>query len=514
MATPAAFTRQERLLLAALVALKLLLHFFTNTQYGFHRDEFLYLDEGNHLGWGFLEVPPLTPLVGKVAVTFFGDSLFSVRLFSALAGAGVVLLIGLMIREMGGKRWAIAFGGLAFILSPSFLRTGTLFQPVGFEHFFWTLCAYILVRTANRGWTGNWYWLGIAAGLAWMNKYSIGFFGLALLLGIALTRQRKLLADRRAWMALGIAFLIAIPNLLWQWQHEFPVVHHMTELAQTQLVHVESAGFLMDQLMMQFVGFVVWVPGLLWLLFSKPGQPFRFLGFAFLILLALLLLLSGKSYYSLGAYPMLMAAGGVALGHFFENKNRVWPGLLLGWLVLTDLLILPLGLPVLPIEQMEKYCDRLAKYGEEQRWEDGNIHPIPQDYADMFGWEETAATVAEKYHSLPAEKQATCLIYGGSYVHAGLLNYYRKKYGLPEAVSLNSSYVLWAPDSLHFDNMILVDDTWQDSSTYFKHQVFVDSVQYRYARDPGYVFYRYGPRAHLDSLVTVRVRAAKRAVGE
>jgi hypothetical protein len=514
MATSAVFTKPERLLLSALVALKLLIHFFTNSQYGFHRDEFLYLDQGQHLGWGFLEVPPLTPFLGKLAVTFFGNDIFFVRLFPALAGAAIVLLIGLTIREMGGKKWAIAFGCLAYISSPAFLRTGTLFQPVGFEHLFWTLCAFILVRSANRGWTVNWYWLGIAAGLAFMNKYSIGFWGLALLLGVALTRQRKLLADWRPWAGLGIAFLIAAPNLLWQWEHQFPVVRHMAELAKTQLVHVQPTGFLMDQLLMQFAGFVVWIPGLFWLLVSKPGQPFRFLGWAYLILLTLLLLLSGKDYYSLGAYPMLMAAGGVALGHFFEAKNRIWSWLLLAWLLLTNLLAIPLGLPVLPIEQLEKYCDRLAGYGLEQRWENGRIYPVPQDYADMFGWEETAATVAEKYHSLSPDQQATCLIYGGSYVHAGLLNYYRKKYELPEAISLNSSYVLWIPDSLHFDNMILVDDTWQDSSTYFLHHEFVDSVQHRYARDPGYVFYRYGPRAKMDSLIAARIREAKKAVGE
>lgn len=497
---------KENTLLIGLALIKLVTHFLTNTRYSFHRDEFLYLDEGNHLGWGFLEVPPLTPLIGKIATTVFGDSLFVVRLFPALAGAAMVILIGLMVKELGGKKWATLFACSAFILSPAFLRSNTLFQPVCFDQFWWFLFAYLLVKALNSEDRKYWIGMGIAAGLGWMTKYAIAFWIFSLLAGLLISPKRKALWSVNPLIAFGIALFIALPNLYWQYSYHFPVVHHMTDLAATQLVHVEPADFLTSQLLMQFAGFLVWIPGLFWLLFARSGQDFRYLGFAYLVLLALLLFLSGKDYYALGAYPALMAAGGVALERFFEHRAVVGRYGILVLMTGINLLALPMGLPVMSIEKMEKYCDRLAKYGVEQRWEDGKIYPIPQDYADMHGWEEMAANVAKKYHALPKEKQATCLVYGGGYHHAGTLNYYRKKYKLPEAFSLNSSYLLWAPDSVHFDNMILLDDRWQDSSALFHVHEFVDSTRLPYVRDKGYVFYRESPRFNVDSVIAARVR--------
>jgi hypothetical protein len=158
---------------------------------------------------------------------------------------------------------------------------------------------------------------------------------------------------------------------------------------------------------------------------------------------------------------------------------------------------------------MVKYCKWLENFGIEQRWEDGRIYPIPQDYADMVGWEEPVATVAKHYHALPPEKQKTCFIYGGSYANVGPLNYYHKKYNLPEAHSLQASYVFWMPDTLDFDNMFLVDDSWQDTTNLFYNQEFIDSTRNPFARDPGYVYYRSDPRPEKDSLVIEIVRTAK-----
>ena len=488
--------------------LKLLIHFFTNTNYTFHRDEFLYLDEGNHLAWGFLEVPPMTPFLGKVFTTIFGDSVFGVRMLPALVGVIMVFLIARIAKELGGGKWALILSLTAFLLSPAFLRTNTLFQPVCLDQLIWVITILISILIVKYNRRRDYYLLGIAIGLGWLTKYSIAFIVLALLLGVLVTTQRKVLSIKTLAWTIGIAVIIAIPNLFWQYTHNFPIVQHMDELARTQLVHVNPGDFIFSQLLMQFMGLLIWIPGVIWLLFSKTAAPYRFLGWTYVFLIGLMLALSGKDYYTLGIYPVLVAAGGVAIEQWL-NERTILKSALLGFVVVMNLLILPMGLPVLNVEQMVEYCKVLDRIGIEQRWEDGEKYPIPQDYADMRAWEEPVATVARHYHALPKEKQETCLIYGGSYAHAGPLNYYRKKYNLPVAQSLQATYVLWVPDTLKFDNMFLVDDTWQDSTALFYNQVLIDSTRDVYARDPGYVYYRSDPRPGMDSMVVEIVRGAK-----
>ncbi len=508
------FDRSTVRWLIGLACLKLLLHFFTNYNYGFHRDEFLYLDEGNHLGWGFFEVPPFTPFIGWLTTSLFGDGIFAVRLFPALAGAVVVFLIGLMVKEMGGKKWAIILACLAFILSPSFLRTNTLFQPVCFNQMWWAVAAFLLIKVAKKGHKKYWYWLGITVGLGWLTKYSIGFFMLAMLLGVLATNKRKWLATVHPWAAIGIAFLVALPNLLWQYHFNFPVVHHMSDLAATQLVNVSTGGFLFSQFRMQFASSLIWLPGLVWLFVSRNSKQFRFLAWGYVFLIAMLLFLSGKSYYTLGAYPMLMAAGGVAIEGFLEKKSNMLKYAFLVILILPNLFLLPIGLPLLPVEKLKSYSSTLANYGYVQKWEDGKTYALPQDYADMHGWEEMAATVAKKYHSLPEESRENCLIWGGGYSHASSLNYYRDKFELPEIFSLNSSYKLWAQVPAHFDNLILVDDVWSDSSSFFYHHEFVDSIRNPYAREKGYVFYRQNPRINIDSAMVEIIKKERAGIGK
>ena len=495
------FTQSEKNWLLFLIACKLLLHFFTNHNYGLHRDEFLYWDQGNHLAWGFFEVPPLTPLMGWLATSFLGDTIFALRFFPAMAGGIIVLLIGLMVKEFGGKKWAIILACLAYILSPAFLRANTLFQPVCFNQMWWTLVAFLFIKIINSKENKYWYFLGIVVGFGWLTKYSIAFFMVAFLLGVLFTKERKWLGTRHPYIAIAIASLIALPNIWWQYRFGFPVVHHMNELASTQLININPLGFISSQLMTHATGLLIWIPGLIWLLASKRAKPFRPLGFAYIFLILILIYLSGKSYYAYGVYPMLMAAGGVAVSNFIQNKKAVLKYCFLTILVVPQLFLLPKGLPILPKEKLANYFNSIKKIGLEQRWEDGKIYPLPQDYADMFGWEEMAQKVANKYHSLPEDKKSSCLIWGGSYSHTSTLNFYRKKYDLPEVFTLHSSYILFIEPPPHFDNLIVVDDVWSDSSSYFFHHEFIDSIKNKFAREKGYIFYRERPRINVDSAV-------------
>jgi hypothetical protein len=478
-----------------LAGIKLLIHLLTNTSYGFHRDEFLYLDEARHLSWGFLEVPPLTPFLGQIAL-LMGGSLFAVRLLPALAGTVSVILVGLMTRDLGSSRWAQAVACTAFVFSPAFLGSNSLFQPVTFNQFFWLLTAFFAVRLIRRQEAKYWYWLGLAIGLGWLAKYSIAFFALALAVPL-LIRERQWLRTPHPYLGALLGLAIAAPNLFWQWRHAWPVVAHMEELSRTQLVHVDITGFLFAQLRYHGAGLLVWAAGLVFLFYNKKMRSFRPLAWAFLLVMVLLILLRGKAYYGIGAYSMLMAAGGVAWIHWLQPYKKRWRYALIVSIPLLNGPLIPYSLPVLPIETMRHYGIYMAShwgFTGPLTWEDGKVRDLKQDYADMFGWEELAQKVARLYHGLPAQEQEHCLIWGGSYVHAGVLNYYGEKYGLPEAVSLNSSYRIWAPDTLHFDRVILVDDVYSTESSWFHESVLVDSIRHPLARDPGLIYYRHEPR--------------------
>lgn len=241
-------------------------------------------------------------------------------------------------------------------------------------------------------------------------------------------------------------------------------------------------------------------------------RQYRPLAWAYLALVVMLLLLSGKDYYTVGAYSMLLAAGGVAWERWLGA--RCW--VLLPFILLLNLPIIPYAIPVLSIGDMQAYAATMKeRFGLEGplRWEDGSIRELPQDYADMHGWEEIPEKVARLYHSLSAEEQATCMIIAGHYGQAGVLNFNRKKYNLPETYSFNSSFIMWLPEDIDFDRQIQIDDNPQTTSRYFESVVLIDSIANPYARDPGLIYYKTGPKIDVQSAWRALVRERKREAG-
>ena len=477
---------------------KFFIHLGTMTNYALHRDEYLYFDEGKHLGWGFMEVPPLTPFIGKLA-GLMGGSVFAIRLFPMLIGVATIILAGMLVRDLGGKKWAITFTGLGLLFSPALLGSNALFQPVSFNQFFWFLSAYFLVQIIRTEQTKFWYYLGLSIGIGFLTKYSIFFYGVGLGIALLLTPQRKWLTTKYPYIALAIALVIASPNLYWQYDHNLPVMAHMRELSESQLVNMDWWYYLSSQVRFHFGFTIIWLAGLIG--FFKIGKlkPYRFLGIGFLLTILLIGLLSGKHYYTIGAFTILFPFGGIALEHWLQKDFSKY-ALIVGMCVLTFPL-LPYAMPLLQVDQMKKYCAFMSKNAgmkNQLRWEDGNYYEIPQDLADMNGWEELVKKVAKIYHGLPKDKKEKCMIYGGSYGHAGSLNYFREKYDLPEAYSFNSSYLMWAPDEVDFNNQIMLDDRFSLESTWFKNVELVDSMENPFARDPGYIYYRDEPMVDVN----------------
>jgi len=485
-------------ILLSLALIKFVLPFLIHDQFELHRDEFLYLAMSDHLDWGYLEVPPFIAVVAKFARFLFGDSELTARFFPALTGALSVLLTGLIARELGGGRFAQILAAVVFIMAPAYLRTNVLFQPVGFDQLFFMLAAYLAIRLLKRGSgsdklklvTPEWILLGFVVGLGLLNKYTMLLFPIGFLVGLLLTPQKKLLASKWPWLAAGLALLIVSPNLIWQYLHGWPIFEHLATLSRNQLINVEPVGFLLMQLLMSFMAFPVWIIGLYFFLLSSNGKPFRAIGWMYLAILILLLLLSGKAYYLLPAYPMLFAGGAVAIEKYAGHPDASgWlrPALI-GFLIIANIGTVPYGVPMLSIQNFEIYAQFLVKHfglAEPLRWDDGRLHRIPQDYSDMLGWENQAATVAQVYHRLLPAEQAKCAILASNYGEAGAIDFYANKYRLPAAIAYNGSYYLWGPGDAGSDILITLGIDREDLLPYFTSVETAAVSTHEYARETG-----------------------------
>jgi 4-amino-4-deoxy-L-arabinose transferase-like glycosyltransferase len=453
--------------------------------YELHRDEMLYIPQGSHLAWGFMEVPPLLSVFAALT-NLLGNSFFWVKFWPSLFGAITVFVVCKMAAEMGGKLFAQFIGGLCLIAGV-YLRVHYLFQPNFLEIFFWTLSAYYIVRYINTGKIKYVYFLAAALALGWLSKYSVAFFGAGIVVGLLLTHHRKLFASKHLYIAALLALVIILPNLLWQYYHKWPVVHHMKELRKTQLQYINPVDFLKDQVLMNLPGFFVWAGGLAWLFFSKSGKLYRMIAWMYVTVIILLIATNGKNYYSLGAYPLLFAAGGVWL----ERVAAKRPSLRYISVAVIVILFLPLIPVLLPVWEPVKLAAYYKKTGFVKagvcRWEDLQDHPLPQDFADMLSWKELGEKVSKVYASLPAAKRSKTLIYCRNYGLAGAVDYYGK--GLGQVTSDNASFLFWMPDTYHIENLLFVGKRipGKDDLVFqqFEKYTVIDSTTTPMAREHG-----------------------------
>lgn len=504
----------EIVLIAGLAFFKLIAHLLTNANYELHRDVYLYLALAEHPAWGYISVPPLTPMLGKLTMALFGDAAIAVGFFPAVVGAISVIVIALLVKELGGKTWALVIACTAFILSPSFLRSNTFLMPVSFDQFAWLLSGYFIMKLVQKPEPQYWIHLGILWGIAFLNKYAIVFLVLAFLLALLLTPQRRILHSRYFGLGFLLGGLIILPNLLWQHNHNWPVIGHMDELRRTQLVNVHPGDFLMLQLLMNLHAAIVWLLGLIFLLFQEDGRRWRVLGLTFLFTLGILLLLSGKAYYTLGVYPMLFAAGGVAIEKNFAKRRRFLRLVVLGVMIFIFLPLLPYSLPVLSFDKMAAYAEASKKFGAEGAlvWEDGHLHQLPQDYADMTGWRALAEIVIKTYQNLNEAEKANCAIYAENYGQAGAIKYHSRKLGLPEPVCFNETFVLWAPDSVAKQLTLIYvnDELGEDIQQLFTNVTLAGKVDNAYFRENGLQIYLCrNPRPEFVAFYREKVRRLK-----
>jgi Dolichyl-phosphate-mannose-protein mannosyltransferase len=433
-------------MLLAVACCKIIIQFAGINHYGFFRDELYYMACGEHLAWGYVDQPPLIAFIAWLARHTFGTSLFATRLFAVLAGAAVVYATGRVAAELGGGLFAQFLAALAILLAPAFLAFDNFLSMNAFEPLFWVLCAWIAIRIVKGASPRLWLLFGAIAGLGLQNKHSMLVFGFALVAGLLLTGQAHLFRSKWIWIGGAVALAIFLPNLVWEARHGWPQIEVVRNAQQFKNEAITPLQFMFEQILfLQPLALPLWLAGLLWYFASREGKRFRFLGWAYLLVLAIFIGLGGKSYYALPVYPILMSAGGVALEKFFAAPKRRWLAVAFPvLLVVVGLITLPFGVPFLPVDTFLRYSS-LLPYANSVKTEHDATTALPQLYTDMFGWENMAAQIARVYHDLPPSEQADCAILAGNYGEAGAIDHYGPSFGLPKAISGHNSYYFWGP---------------------------------------------------------------------
>ena len=497
----------DRYFILIFVVAKICLNLFAIPHFGFHRDEFLHLVLADHLAWGYKEVPPFIALLAKLSDIVFGTSVSAARIFPTIAAGLIIFFTGLITLEVGGKRFAVALVCLALIFSPAFAASDYLFQPVVFDQLWWVMAAWALIKYANTSNVKYLYQLGIIVGIGLLTKYTMAFFTFALLAGILASGQRKMLLNKHLLGAAVLALLIFSPNLVWQFQHHLPVFTHMKTLQEKQLSYNKPLDFIAQSLMVNGIALFLWLTGFIMLLVSRSFRKHQFVALSFIAIVVFYLIMRGKPYYLFGAFPMLFAAGGVVFERWLLTSGSLVQSLIVILFVFPNLVLFPIVLPVLSLEQTLA----VIKYDEEKMpfikfittWEDHKVHPLTQDYSDMLGWEDMALLVNKGWKSLTPLQQQHTQIFADNYGEAGALHHFDKQYHLPEVISLNSSFALWAPDQLNGEYIIYVDESGGDNIRSFANQLEsyteIGEVTNPLAREQGTaVFILFHPKLKLS----------------
>ncbi len=441
-----------------LAAAAVLLQMLTNGRYGYFRDELYFLACSDHLAWGYVDFAPLVALLARISRFVLGDSLHAIRALPALAQGAQIVITGLITRELGGKRFAVFLSCLAVLFAPVILGNATRLSMNPFEPLFWMGAVYFLLRAINLNEPKLLLATGVLLGVGLENKHSTAFFLVGLTIGLLLSPTRRLLLTKWFWMAAAIAFVIFLPNLIWQYMHHFPTLEALSNVWKTHKnIELPPLPFLRQQIMMLLpINAVVWIPGLAFLLFSSKVRNYRWLGITYLVFLAIMMKLHGKDYYLAPIYPMLFAAGGV----FWEMtiaahpKTRWLKIALPAVVVALGVVAIPLNVPILSVDKIVPYMNALGI--KMSRTEVQDSGPLPQYFGDEFGWEEMVAATAEVYKSLPPDERAKTGILAGTYGDAGAIDFFGARYGLPKSISPHQNYYYWGPRQYTGEILILL----------------------------------------------------------
>jgi 4-amino-4-deoxy-L-arabinose transferase-like glycosyltransferase len=393
-------------------------------RYGFHRDELYFIVAGRQLDWGFIDQPPLTPVVARISESILGLSPTALRVLPALSVGAVSVVSALMARRFGAGRAGQVFAAFASGFTGVLLGVGHLLSTAAFDYLLWTLGLCFLVMILDGADPRWWLALGATVGVGMQNKYTIGFLAVALLVGLLASDQRHLLAAPLPWLGVAIAVVIASPNLIWQIANGWP------QLEMAEALRARGDGplaFVLQQPLLASPPLAIPAfAGLWWLVRSEDARRWRPIPVAYALLFLAFLLTGGKAYYLAPMFSVLHAAGAV----WFQRLSAGWRRSMMAVAALGAIGSILVALPVLPVEQSGTF-DATGEVGE------------------TVGWTSLIDDIGSVYESIPPGERDGAVVFTDSYGEAGAVDVLGPGRGLPAAASGHNNYWLWGPPDDH-----------------------------------------------------------------
>lgn len=461
----------------AIALAKLAFHIYFNNRYGYFRDEFDYMSCGDHLQWGYVDQPPLIPFLIHLCRAVLGDSLRSIRFIPAVASSLLVVQAAVLARELGGRRYAMLLTAICAVIAPQYLSNGSLLGTNCLEPNLWMGCAYFAILAIKRSDPRYWLWFGVVAGIGMEEKYSIALFGFGMVVGLLLTEQRRAFFDKWIWLGGLAAFVIFLPNLLWNIHYHWPFVEliHNIKVEGRDVVLGPFDYFFQQTILVNPLTAPIWLAGLFALIFSARLKPYRLLGWCYLVCYAVFFVLHGKNYYLAPVYPMLVAAGAVMIEVGISRPR-------LGWLKpVIAVILLASGAHLAPVVVPVLSPDRFLEYAKTLPFKlpvmehDHTRAALPQWYADQFGWQEIVDETAVAWSQLSPEerKGENCGVFAQDYGQAGAIDFLGRRVGLPASLSGHQTWFLWGPRNYSGDCMIVLDDSRANLEKLWQHVDYV-----------------------------------------
>jgi hypothetical protein len=437
--------------------------------YGLFRDELYYIECSKHLSWGYVDQPPFSILMLAISRKLFGESILGIRVFAYLAGSATVFISGLMVRELGGKKFAQVFTTIAVIFSGVILGTSNYFSMNSFDIFFASLMFYILIRIVKEDNRKLWIILGIVLGIGLENKFTFLFLGFGLLVGLILTKQRKNFLYKEIYICAAIALLLFLPHLIWQVLNHFPTLEFMQNAATRKNSHLGFVGFFTGSIMELNPFYTIFLITAGYFLFlNKEGKRFSIIGWMFISIFIVFVLNNGKPYYMGVLFPVMIAAGVTGADSLIIRYIKNWGRYVLILLLIPSIvLVTPFAIPILNVDTFISFSEYLGikpASGERSR-----LGILPQFYADRFGWKEMVEDVRDVYNKLSDKEKKQVVIFGQNYGEASAVNIYGKEYGLPTAISSHNSFWFWGyPKDYTGEMMIVIGSNIKDNKVFFE----------------------------------------------
>jgi 4-amino-4-deoxy-L-arabinose transferase-like glycosyltransferase len=473
-------SRQSILLLAAALVV---IHLATAARYGIFRDELYYIACAHHLAWGYVDHPPFVVFIARIVSDWLGVSLLALRLLPAIAAGLLVLITARIARELGGGRFAQTLAAFAILPVPITLILNHWLTMNAFEPLIWTVLAWAALRAMNANDGKYWLLAGAMAGVGLENKYSISLFGFGLLVGLALTTERRWFGTGWFWLAFILAALIFLPNLIWLWQHDFPFLEFERHSRMSgSRIERGPLAFILDQaLIMNPLLMPLCILGLWWLFRNDAVRAGRVLGWAVTVTFTVLLMVKGKNYYVAPIYPILFAAGAGAAERATAHRLLWARPAYVGALAASGVILAPLVIPILPVDSFIRMEQALGGFTP-VTFEALPPAPLPQYFADEFGWEEMVRETARAYAAVPAEQRAQTAIFANDYGQAAAIDFFGPRYGLPPSISRAESFWLWGPRQYTGTSVIVLGSDGSGDRAHFATVQVVGNVRSHYAR--------------------------------